>query len=233
MSRPTVPPTAAPTEVVRHDGRADRTLVHLVRHGEVFNPEKVLYGRLPGYHLSELGRSMAERVAEAFAGHDIALLGASPLERAQETIAPLAQRTGLPVTTDVRVVEAGNRFEGQRMTGPDSALKRPSSWPPLWNPLRPSWGEAYETIAARMDVALREARTVAAGREAVIVSHQLPVWTLRSKLEGRPLAHDPRQRECSLASVTTFDFTGTELYAVHYAEPAGELLTDATKVPRA
>ncbi|HUR72927.1 MAG TPA: histidine phosphatase family protein, partial [Sporichthya sp.] len=57
------------------------TIVHVVRHGEVFNPEGVLYGRLPGYHLSELGVKMAERIAETFAGADIAALVSSPLER--------------------------------------------------------------------------------------------------------------------------------------------------------
>ncbi|WP_374928567.1 histidine phosphatase family protein [Kytococcus sedentarius] len=224
--------TGAP-QPLRHDGRADRTLVHVVRHGEVHNPEGILYGRLPGYHLSDRGRAMADLVAQSLQGHDIALLVASPLERAQETAAPLAAATGRRIETDVRVIESENSFEGRRVGSREGALRDPKSWPLLWNPLRPSWGEAYRTIAARMDAALREAARAARGHEAVIVSHQLPIWTLRSHLEGRPLAHDPRRRECSLASVTTFDLTGDEVYAVHYSEPAAELLPGASPVPGA
>lgn len=221
------------SQPVRHDGRADRTLVHVVRHGEVHNPEGILYGRLPGYHLSERGRAMADLVAEALAGRDITLLVASPLERAQETAAPIARATGRTIETDVRVIESENSFEGRQVTAKKGALSEPRSWPLLWNPLRPSWGEAYKTIAARMDAALREAARAARGHEAVIVSHQLPIWTLRSHLEGRPLAHDPRKRECSLASVTTFDLTGDEVHAVHYSEPAASLLPGASSVPGA
>ena len=55
------------------------TIVHLVRHGEVFNPGKILYGRIPGYHLSSRGHSMAARTAKSFEGHDVAYLAASPL----------------------------------------------------------------------------------------------------------------------------------------------------------
>lgn len=220
----------APTTPPRHDGAPERTLVHLVRHGEVHNPQGVLYGRLPGYHLSERGRAMAEMVAGSFAGHDLARLVASPLERAQETAAPLAAATGLPIDTEPRVVEAANQFEGQRVTARGGALRDPRQWHLLWNPLRPSWGEPYTEIAARMDAAVREIAATVRGREAAVVSHQLPVWTLRSQLEGRLLAHDPRRRECTLASVTTLEFVGDEVHGVHYSEPAASLLPGASSI---
>ncbi|MEY2778064.1 MAG: hypothetical protein RL008_160, partial [Actinomycetota bacterium] len=69
---------------------ATRTLFHVMRHGEVFNPEKVLYGRLPGYKLSELGLKMADRAAEYFKNNDLSLIVSSPLERAQQTAQPTA-----------------------------------------------------------------------------------------------------------------------------------------------
>ena len=69
-----------------------RTVIHLLRHGEVFNPTGVLYGRLPGFHLSDLGQEMAERAAAALAGRDVALVWSSPMERAQETAAPVAPK---------------------------------------------------------------------------------------------------------------------------------------------
>ena len=67
-------------------------MVHVLRHGEVHNPNGVLYGRLPDFHLSDLGKEMAERIAERMRGTDVTHVVSSPLERAQETAA--AQRRG-------------------------------------------------------------------------------------------------------------------------------------------
>ena len=68
----------------------EKTIVHVMRHGEVYNPDKILYGRLPDYHLSERGRAQAQAVADWLALRDIVYVVASPLERAQETAAPIA-----------------------------------------------------------------------------------------------------------------------------------------------
>ena len=198
-----------------------RTIVHLVRHGEVFNPKKVLYGRLDGYHLSELGREMAELTSQWLAPRDITYLVSSPLERAQETAAPLAEKLDLPVVLDPRVIEAGNDFEGLTVGSNPKQLLQPRFWPKLVNPLRPSWGEPYQEIAERMYTAILDARDAAAGHEAAVVSHQLPVWTARRFAEGKRLWHDPRSRQCSLASVTSLVFEGTTLREIVYSEPAG------------
>ena len=204
-----------------------RTVVHLLRHGEVHNPEGVLYGRLDGYHLSELGRQMAELVARHLADHDVALVVASSLTRAQETAAPVAAAHGLEVTVDDRVLEAENRFEGQRVNVGPGAFAHPRHWGKLVNPFKPSWGEAYTVIADRMIEAVEAARDTAAGHEAVIVSHQLPIWTARNRLMGRRLWHDPRSRQCSLASLTSLTYLDSELESVTYSEPAGSLLPQA------
>jgi broad specificity phosphatase PhoE len=202
----------------------ERTIVHLLRHGEVHNPEKILYGRLPGYHLSEVGRKMADRAAEYFAARDVAAVIASPLERAQETAAPVAAAHGLPVGTDERIIESTSVFEG-RAFGPDlKALKHPRAWRHLHNPFRPSWGEAYAVVAIRMHAAASAARDAVRGREAVLVSHQLPIWIARLAGEHRRLWHDPRRRECSLASVTSLTYEGDHLVSVDYSEPAADLL---------
>ncbi|MBL1068968.1 histidine phosphatase family protein [Streptomyces sp. 7-21] len=202
----------------------DQTVVHLMRHGEVDNPSGVLYGRLPGYHLSELGRRMAERVAEHLAERDIAHVVASPLERAQETAEPIAKAHGLVTATDPRLIEAANVFQGKRFGVGDGALRHPKNWRHLYNPFKPSWGEPYIDQVVRMMAALNAARDAARGREAVCVSHQLPVWTVRSYVERRRLWHDPRKRQCSLASLTTFTFRGDEIVSVGYSEPARDLL---------
>jgi broad specificity phosphatase PhoE len=198
----------------------EQTTVHLLRHGEVHNPEGVLYGRRDGYHLSELGREMARRVGESLGERDIVHLRSSPLERAQETAAPLAAIRGLTPVLDPRVIESGNVFEGKRFGHGDNALRKPSTWIHLRNPFKPSWGEPYTEIAARMATAADKARARAAGHEAVCVSHQLPVWTLRMHVTGEKLWHDPRRRECGLASVTSLVYDGDRLVDVEYCEPA-------------
>lgn len=207
---------------------ASRTTVHLVRHGEVHNPGHVLYGRMPGFKLSDLGIQMAQLAADYLADRDVVHLVSSPLERAQQTIEPLAERVHLPVQLDDRVIEADNDFEGMTVGASPQQLLKPRFWPKLINPTKPSWGEPYAQIATRMRAAIADARAAADGHEAVIVSHQLPVWTARLDAEGRRLWHDPRKRECSLASVTSLTFRGSQLSMVTYAEPAASLLPQAS-----
>jgi len=200
-----------------------RTVVHLVRHGEVHNPDRVLYGRIPGYRLSGRGERMAEAVAADLGARDVAALVCSPLERAQQTARPLAEALGLEVRTDDRLLESSNVFEGLTVGVGDGALSRPTHWKHLWNPFLPSWGEPYAEVAARMLAAVADARDLAPGREVACVSHQLPIWTARRRAEGRRLWHDPRARECGLASVTSFHYDGDVLVGVGYREPAAQL----------
>lgn len=218
--------------------------VHLVRHGEVHNPDRVLYGRLPQFGLSELGRQMADGVAAWFVeradrlGRRPDVVAASPLTRAQQTAEPIAAALGRPLGTEPDLIEAENDFEGMSQVA--ASLKRdPRLWPKLRNPLRPSWGEPYRRQAARMLAVVDRVRdeAVAAGgpgAEAVLVSHQLPIWVTRLAVEGRPLWHDPRRRECSLTSVTSLVFEeGRAVPRVEYHEPNRELLKDASSLPGA
>ncbi|CAN5760813.1 histidine phosphatase family protein [soil metagenome] len=205
----------------------DRTIVHLLRHGEVNNPAGILYGRLPDFHLSELGVKMAERAAGFFTARDVTHLVSSPLERAQETAAPTAAGLELDVRIDERVLEAGNSFEGETFGVGDGALWHPGVWWRLRNPFRPSWGEPYADISARMLAAAADARDAVLGHEAVIVSHQLPVWIARCAAEGRRFVHDPRRRQCALASVTSLTYVGETIESVAYSEPAADLLVPA------
>ncbi|QCB96500.1 histidine phosphatase family protein [Arthrobacter sp. PAMC25564] len=216
--------------------------VHLLRHGEVHNPDGVLYGRLPEFHLSELGRQMARVLADHFSeraaqGAKIVHLAASPLTRAQETALPIAEALNLEITTDARIIEAANYFEGIQVS--KAELLKPKHWPMLINPFRPSWGEPYKDQAARVIAAVRDARVRAVelggdGAEAILVSHQLPIWATRLSAEGKPLWHDPRKRECTLTSLTSlvFDDAGN-LLRVEYSEPAAALLPGASSTPGA
>ena len=198
-----------------------RTVVHVLRHGEVHNPGRLLYGRLPGFRLSEVGARQAELVAAYLAEYDVTHVVASPLQRAQETAGPVAARHQVEVATDERLIEADNVFEGKRVSVGDGALRDPRNWPVLHNPFRPSWGEPYLELARRMLAAVHRAREQAAGSEAVCVSHQLPIWTLRRYLAGQRLWHHPRRRQCALASLTSLVFTDDVLTTVVYTEPVG------------
>jgi broad specificity phosphatase PhoE len=196
------------------------TVVHLLRHGEVHNPNRILYGRLPGFGLSDAGVRQAEQVAAHLADRDIVQVVASPLLRAQQTAKSVAARHQLEVVTDEGLIEASNVFEGARVSVGDGALRDPRYWPKLRNPFRPSWGEPYQQIADRMLAATYRARDRAAGHEAVCVSHQLPIYTLRRHLAGQRLWHDPRRRQCALASLTSLVFDGDTLIDVVYSQPA-------------
>lgn len=200
---------------------AEQTRVHVMRHGEVHNPDGILYGRLPGFHLSDRGKAQAAAVADALAGRDIVAVIASPLQRAQETAAPIAAGFDLAVDTDPDLIESANFFEGKRMSPGDGAWRNPRFWWQLRNPFTPSWGEPYRDIAGRMTTAVDKARVRGAGHEVVCVSHQLPVWTLRLHVTGKRLWHDPRRRECDLASLTTLVYDGDRLVDVEYSRPAG------------
>jgi broad specificity phosphatase PhoE len=201
------------------------SIVHVIRHGEVENPKKILYGRQPGWRLSSRGEEMAEVLGEWSKTMDIGALHVSPLERAQQTAKPMSLALKLPITTDERLIEATNVFEGEAFAVGDGVLLHPKAWRHLWNPWRPSWGEPYDEQVNRMLAAVFSAKDAASGKDAICVSHQLPIWILRSAVEDRPLMHDPRKRECSLASVTSFHFDDEGMISeVTYTEPARHLL---------
>jgi broad specificity phosphatase PhoE len=209
-----------PSPAARAPQGADTTVVHLLRHGEVENPKGVIYGRIPGFGLSEDGRMMAKAAADYLAERDVVAIFTSPLERAKETAEPLAERFSLEPIVDERLIEPWNHFEGLVFGVGDGSLKRFQHWWYLRNPFTPSWGERYRLVAQRMLAAMSDARDAARGHEVVCVSHQLPIWVTRRSVEGKRLWHHPSNRECALASVTSFTFTGDTITNVSYAEPA-------------
>lgn len=203
--------------------------IHLVRHGEVHNPDGVLYGQLPNFRLSERGQQMAAASAAELkrAGRPVARLIASPLQRAQESAAPIAQAFGLTVDTEPRIIEPTNRFEGLTFEFGPAVVLRPKSWPWVINPFKPSWGEAYVSIVERMRAAMTDAAASVDGGDVVLVSHQLPIWMVHRSVAGASLWHDPRKRRCTLSSITSFEFRDGTLTEVGYREPAAELLIDS------
>ncbi|AZZ57059.1 histidine phosphatase family protein [Rathayibacter iranicus] len=206
--------------------------IHLVRHGEVFNPDRVLYGRLPNFRLSDLGHRMARSAADNLLERrrHVTVLIASPLQRTQESAQPISQAFELEIRTDERVIEPSNHFEGTSLAARNSALRNPKHWPWLRNPFEPSWGEPYLAISARMYAAIESAWEKTARGDAAIVSHQLPIWTAHRALAGERLFHDPRKRRCALSSITTLERRGDGFVEVGYSDPAADLQGLATDV---
>jgi broad specificity phosphatase PhoE len=197
----------------------------------VFNPDHVLYGRIPGFGLSELGTRMAQESADSKVGAPITRLYASPLQRTQESAAPWSKNFGLEIITDDRLIEPWNDFEGTAGFGA-KALRNPRLWPALRNPFQPSWGEPYADIARRMLAAVADAWDATDGGEVVLVSHQLPIWMVHRSLAGERLFHDPRRRRCALSSITTLardpsSKSETGFAEVAYEDPAAAMQASA------
>ncbi|MET0734702.1 MAG: histidine phosphatase family protein [Microbacterium sp.] len=199
--------------------------IHLVRHGEVENPTGVVYGRLEGFRLSARGERQAQAAADLLGELEVPVgsIVSSPLERTLQSAAPIASRYGLEIARDDDLVEASSRLEGKDYDVSLTILARPEAWRYLVNPLRPSWGESYTGVLARMTRAVDRAVSDAPEGDIVIVSHQLPIWVLKRRAAGRSLAHDPRRRRCALSSITSFEMRNGSLVEVDYHDP-GALL---------
>jgi broad specificity phosphatase PhoE len=200
-------------------------VIHLLRHGHVYNPDKILYGRLPGFRLSEAGEEMAVAATRYLKdnGHDVARLVSSPLLRAQQTAKAIAEAYGLEIETDERLIESRNSFEGENVRPFVKYLLKPKRLWSLRNPFGPSWGEPFIEQQERMMAAVLDAARREPVRETVLVSHQQPIWIVRLTVEGRRLAHDPQRRRCSLGSLTSLKIEDGKVVRLDYAEPAAHI----------
>ena len=213
--------------------------IHFVRHGKVFNPDHLLYERLPGFHLSNRGRRMAETtgryIAENPQTNTVSAVFSSPLERTCETAGAILEalnqvreargESSLGLVTDERLIEAGNEFRGTRIGHGKGALWRPGNWKLIANLHKPSWGESYRHIAERMDDFAREKVSEYPGQQIVAVSHESPIFSYRHMLETGHAEHWMFLRRTALASVTsvTYDNESGRVLSVAYADPAADV----------
>ncbi|MGH2735249.1 MAG: histidine phosphatase family protein [Actinomycetota bacterium] len=176
--------------------------LHLVRHGEVENPKGVIYGRMPGYNLSERGELQAKAASEHLKEADVGAIWSSPLERAQETAAAIAEPHGVEITTDERLVESSTTLEGVSRTL-WRMMRNPRRWWHFRNPMAPSWGESFSDIRARMLEVVSEGLASSGGRELIVVSHQTPVMVARLALARRRRPPWLDRIPCETGSVTS------------------------------
>ena len=194
--------------------------IHLVRHGEVENPKGVIYGRLPGYNLSERGQKQAEEAGRYLSERAVGAIWASPLERAQETAAAIgAFHPSLEIVTDHRLIESETTLEGVGKTL-WAFIRSPRHWWHLRDPWTPSWGESFEQIRTRMVDAIADAVAAARGRELVVVSHQTPVLVARLALTRRRMPPWLARLPCQTGSVTTIELEDGRAIGGDYFVPS-------------
>jgi len=212
------------------------TTIHFVRHGEVHNPDHILYERLPGFHLSDRGRRMAEATARYLAAspqtNTAAAVYSSPLDRTRETAQAILTALNetrmarneepLELVTAQRIIEAGNNFRGTRIGHGEGALWRNGNWKLVTNLWKPSWGESYRQIAARVGACAQEKGREHAGQQIIVVSHESPIWSYRPLLETGHPEHNMLLRHTALASVTsiTYDSQTGNVMSITYVDPA-------------
>ena len=200
---------------------AMRTLIHLVRHAEVHNPDNIFYGRLEGFQLSERGLRQAEALGKHFAERPLDAIYSSPLTRAQQTATAIATPHDIEITVDEDLLESESRLEGKY--GDKRLFKNPFNARLFINPLRPSWGESYDSIRSRMLAAVERMREKYAGGEVVAVSHMTPILVARLGIESNPKQPWRAGISCSRASVTSFEFDGDRYVSTRY-EPVGSAI---------
>ena len=206
------------------------TTTHFVRHGEVENPNHVLYERLPGFHLSNRGLKMARATAQYIATvpqmRGISAIYSSPLERTQETAQQIASALQIgPIILDKRLIEAENNFRGKRIGYGEGALWKNNNWKLVSNLWKPSWGESYKSIAARVGDFASEQVKNHPGEQIVAVTHESPIWSYRHLLETGHAEHNMLLRKTALASITsiTYDCTNMNVLSITYVDPAARV----------
>ena len=200
------------------------TTIHFVRHGEVENPNHVLYERLPGFHLSNRGLKMARATAQYIATvpqmRGISAIYSSPLERTQETAQQIANALQIgSIILDNRLIEAENNFRGKRIGYGEGALWKNNNWKLVSNLWKPSWGESYKSIASRVGDFAREQVKNHPGEQIIAVTHESPIWSYRHLLETGHAEHNMLLRKTALASITsiTYDCENMNVLSITYA----------------
>lgn len=180
--------------------------VHLVRHGEVHNPDHLVYADLPGFGLSDLGRVQARETARYLGSSPIVAVWSSPLQRALETATPIAARAGVSITVDDRLTEWALLREWAGLGWDELGDIRPGEVEAyLEHPLESGIGsESLSELARRMSEAVRDINTRHRDGDVVIVSHQDPVQAGRLALTGRDLStlHTNKPTHGSVTTLT-------------------------------
>ncbi len=181
-------PKPAAADPARNSSAHSSTLVLFVRHGLTPTTGATLPGRAPGLHLAEAGVEQARRAAERIAAAGgVGAVYASPLERAQQTAAPIARACGLRVRRHAGLNECDfGRWTGRKLAG----LRKRPEWATVQrhpSGFRFPGGESFAEMQSR---ALAAVATIVArhpGQRVVAVSHADVIKAVAASAMGTPL----------------------------------------------
>jgi broad specificity phosphatase PhoE len=199
------------------------TRVYLVRHADVENPRRVLYGHLPGFPLSERGRAQASDLGRRFRDRGVRRILHSPLERAVETARLICEQLPepVPMAPEPALVEAefGRYLQGVPFW--QIPVRRP-----LWVVHKARRGllpgdEAIDQLGGRVvDVVQRVAREHP-DEVSLLVSHADPLMAAWVLLDGRPQTERELTRKpVDRAGVLEVDVEDGRVLAVNYVPPS-------------
>jgi broad specificity phosphatase PhoE len=207
----------------------NKTVIHLLRHGLVYNPKKIIYGRLPGYHLAKIGFQMAENIANLSAKknndlHNVTKIYSSPLLRAIQTATPISKQLNIRIYKDNRLTESDSYFAGKKVTFHTLSQAAVKNY--LKDPALPSWGEPHRWVQNRIVDIVNETVKKRAGKSTLLVSHQLPIWLGRLYYEHRKVGFfNSTIRQCTVGSLTSLYFNDDGSFNhVNYIEQPKYLL---------
>lgn len=192
------------------------TIIHVVRHGDVHNPTKVFYGRIPRYRLSDLGQEQAAAAGRYLADRPLAAVVASPQLRARQTAAAIAASHDLPVKRSRLINEIHSPHQGRPIAELDA-----EGWV-LYEDLPPGYETPTEVLARVLRLIARLRQQYPA-QEVAIVSHGDIVLAVRFWVEGITFTDDSKNRVRlypATASITTLTFrNGAERPTMDYVQP--------------
>ena len=194
------------------------TTIHFVRHGEVENPERIAYGRMPGFHLSNNGKKKAKKVGEFFSSKKIPIIYTSPLERTFQT----ANITSDSFSSPPKVVHKYEliEFDAKKWQSlPLDELYQNKYFESFSNDVDSKIvPENLNALARRMENFTLDICAKHKGEEVICVSHEYPIIVLKLKLEKKPLT-DSKNLLISTGSINSLIFDDNcDLVETSYTE---------------
>lgn len=176
--------------------------IYLVRHAEVQNPKRLIYGRLGFFKLSQRGLEQAEALGKYFKNKNIELIYSSPLLRARQTAREIAAKTGAKIKLSNNLIEANyTKWEGK----PYSDRPKKDMELYLNTPTKLRAGETLDQIATRITKEINLVTKRHPGKNIVLISHADPIVCARLFYEKKSLDLTTKTR-IKKASITSLEF---------------------------
>ena len=198
------------------------TRVLLMRHADVENPQGVIYGHLPGFRLSELGRAQAAAVGRSLRDRGIRRIVHSPLDRARETAeivnAQLPSPAPLIPESELREAEFGRYLQGVKRW--QIPVRRPRFFVHKLRRGALAGDESIETLGRRvLDVVHRVAREHP-DEVSLLVSHADPLQATWILLDKRPQTErEMYHRQVEKAAILDLEMQGDRVVSTRYIPP--------------